>query len=152
MFFILQFGILNLSKNNNRKTLLGSSYSEVYVMTLYNTNIQWKDVAFVLWALVQLYNMIFPKFMTQFLTFFSSLSGVKSLQHVSYYLSKVSKCNVLTLKIKKGKFINWFVGPWLIRRVLNFDHVQIHELHSLSAEQRASEVSNITLRNLAICK
>lgn len=37
---------LNLSKskinfkNKNRKTLLGTSYSVVYVMTMYNTNIQ----------------------------------------------------------------------------------------------------------------
>lgn len=31
----------------------------------------------------------------------------------------------------KGKFINWFVGPSLIRQVRNFDHVQIHKLHLL---------------------
>lgn len=83
-------------KDEHWKTLLGASYSVVYVMTMYNTNIQWNDVAFVLYDLVQLHTMIFPKFMKQFLTKFAlSLSlSVEILQHVSYYLLKVLKRNV----------------------------------------------------------
>lgn len=65
---------------------------------------------------------------------------------------KVIKEECLTLKIKNGKFMNWFSGPWLIRQVRNFDHVQIHELHLLWAEQQASEVCNVTLKKLANCK
>lgn len=58
---------------------------------------------------------------------------------------KVIKEECLTLNIKKGKFINWFIGPWLISQVRIFDCVQIHELHLLWAQQQASEVCNITL-------
>lgn len=42
-----------------KKTLLGTSYTAVYGMTMCNTHIQGNDVAFVLWALVQPYTMIF---------------------------------------------------------------------------------------------
>lgn len=102
------FYFLNLSKskinfkNKNRKTLLGTSYSVVYVMTMYNTNIQW-NVAFVLWALVQPYTMVFPKFI---FVLFLTLSCSKNPTACILLSIKGIKEECLTLKTKKGKFLN----------------------------------------------